>query len=730
MRTRKVSINNSKLSKFIDDKYFLLLTVSFAVSSLVFGVRYFGGLKDGELSLYDRLVQLQAHEPPDPRILIVGIEEKDITSLGKNDLVLSKLINKLDGYQPQSIGLDTFRDVPQEPGNIELTADLQANNKIVTICEHPSGRKNSSPFGIAPPPNVPESRVGFADFATDDRDIVRRNLLSMDIPAGSKCRAGLSFGLVLALNYLSNQGIKLPDRSQNNNDLQIGTTIFKPIESNFGGYQNLGKNANGYQILLRYRFPKVAEQVTMSQVLNGEVKPDRVKDRIVLIGYAEDNKDLFYTPYNFGTSPETIETMPGVVIHAQMISQILSTVMDGRPQIWVWNLGGEFLWIWGWTTSGAFLFRLSRNSRKLSILLASAVTSAVIVTIAISASYILFTFFSGWIPLLPTLISSIAAMVILACSDYIQANDTIKNKLVGKGYKLEIGTDGQPIVLGEGGFKTVYKARNLDLPNQPFCVVKVIKLDNINVSEIDTERLQLAQQLFEKEAKILQGLRHDRIPQLQSFLCKNKEFYLVEDFIEGQTLDNLLNSHWRSEDRIISLLMDVLDVLKYIHSQNVIHADIKPSNLMLKKSDEKLFLIDFGAGKIFKVSNETTIVARKPQSQPNTVRYTPSYSPPTQEIPEEICLFTPGYAPPEQELHGQVYHNSDIYSIGIVAIQALTNIEPTKFERDDNNEIIWRDAAKVREDLAAILDRMVKPQSVDRYQSAQEVIDSLSILKK
>jgi CHASE2 domain-containing sensor protein/tRNA A-37 threonylcarbamoyl transferase component Bud32 len=715
MSDRQVLNNNSKLNRLMNSKFSSIL-IGLTISSLVFGVRSLGGLTNWELSLYDRFLQWQPAESPDPRILIVGIDEQDITAHeGRTDGALSKLINKLDRYQPRSIGLDIYRDIPQEPGNIELTADLQANQKIVTICG------NSAPSGVAPPPNVPAERVGFADIAIDGNQTVRRNLLSLTPTVDSKCRTGQSFGLVLAFNYLSEQGIKIPERSNGNNHLQIESTIFKPLESNFGGYQNLGKDANGYQILLKYRFPKVAEQVTMSQVLNDEIKPDRVKDKIVLIGYtAVSSKDFFFTPYSIGNPPET---MPGVVVHAQMISQILSTVMDSRPQIWVWNLGGEFLWILGWTTTGAWLFRVSRHSRKLSILLAS----AVIVSIAISA-YILFVFSSGWIPLLPTLISSIAAMIILACYDYVRANNTIKNKLVGEGYKLEIGIDGQPIVLGEGGFKTVYKARNLDLPNQPLCVVKVVKLDNINVSEIDTERLQLAQQLFEKEAKILQELKHDRIPQLRSFFCKNKEFYLVEDFIEGQTLDSLLDSQWRSEDSIISLLMDVLDVLKYIHSQNVIHADIKPSNLMLKKSDGKLFLIDFGAGKIFKVSNETTIVARKPQSQPNTVRYTPSYSPPTQEIPEEVCLFTPGYAPPEQALHGQVYHNSDIYSLGIVAIQALTSINPLTFKRDNNNEIIWRDAAKVREDLASILDRMVKPRSVDRYQSAQEVIDLLSIM--
>jgi CHASE2 domain-containing sensor protein len=313
MKERQMLNQNSKLNKLINSKFSFIL-ISFTVSSLVCGVRSLGVLTNWELSLYDQFLQWQPAETPDHRILIVGIEEQDITTHGKSDLVISKLINKLDKYQPRLIGLDIYRDIPQEPGNIELTADLQANQKIIAICG------NSDPSGIAPPPDVPPERTGFADFAIDGQQTVRRNLLSFTPNVDSKCRTGQSFGLLLAFNYLSEKGIKIPDKSNNSSILRIESTIFKPIESNFGGYQNLGKDANGYQILLKYRFPKVAEQMTMSQVLNDEIKPNQVKDKIVLIGYtAVSSKDFFFTPYSI-SNPQ--KTMPGVVVHAQMVVSV------------------------------------------------------------------------------------------------------------------------------------------------------------------------------------------------------------------------------------------------------------------------------------------------------------------------------------------------------------------------------------------------------------------------
>jgi CHASE2 domain-containing sensor protein/predicted Ser/Thr protein kinase len=713
MSNRQIPNNDSKFNRLMNSK-FSSIFIGLTISSLVFGVRSLGSLTNWELILYDRFLQWQPAEPPDPRILIVGIDEEDITAhQGRTDGALSKLINKLDKYQPRSIGLDIYRDIPHEPGNNKLTADLQANQKIVAICG------NSDRSSVAPPPNVSPERVGFADFAIDGNQTVRRNLLSLTPTVDSKCRTGQSFGLVLAFNYLIEEGVKIPERStersNSNNYLQIESTIFKPIESNFGGYQNLDKDANGYQILLRYRFPKVAEQVTMSQVLNDEIEPNQVKDKIVLIGYTADSiKDFFFTPYSIGNPPET---MPGVVIHAQMISQILSSVLDARSQIWVWNLGVEFLWILGWTTTGAWLFRVF--DRPLAFALS---TGGLIVALAI-VSYAIFTFFAGWVPLLPALLA-IAITFAIASLYKFYLDLLIKNpkiiikepevdpfllkgryKIITEPSKSILEGDELPGAIGAGGFGIVYKAHDLDMPGKPLCAVKKLR------SDLDPSTLNSAEMLFNREAETLYKLDHPQIPRLLAYFREGQEFYLVEQFIHGQTLRDVLNSQkQQSEDTVIKWLMEVLTILVYIHNidnTGVIHRDIKPDNLILSKSG-KLVLIDFGVVKILEGFNEIT-QKYQPQPQVNTSPHSGRYT-------------------PAEQHRGKAVYSSDLYALGIVAIEALTGVHAPKLELDDNNQVIWRNTVNIREDLALILDKMVRPRPIDRYQSAQEVIDLLSIM--
>jgi CHASE2 domain-containing sensor protein len=140
--------------------------------------------------------------------------------------------------------------------------------------------------------------------------------------------------------------------------LQLGKTIFKPLEAPSGGYQNQNIDTWGHQVLLNYRFYRspqhFARQVTLSEVLNGQLNPEAVKDRIVLIGVtAPSGKDYFFTPYS--TVKRFDQQIPGVVIQAQMVSQILSAVLDRRPLLWVWPVWGEALWIWGWSLVGGLL---------------------------------------------------------------------------------------------------------------------------------------------------------------------------------------------------------------------------------------------------------------------------------------------------------------------------------------------------------------------------------------
>lgn len=675
---------NSPIKTFMVGKLPPLL-ISLAIASLVVALRQTGVLKDWELGSYDFFVRSQPTQPPDPRLLIVGIDEEDLTAGSSSNRSLSQLLDKLSQYQPRVIGLDIYRDNPQEPDFSLLTSSLQVNSSIIAVCG------NSAPVGVAPPPNVPESRVGFSDVAVDSNLTVRRNLLSLSPDANSKCRAGQSFGLLLALNYLSKEeGIKL---DQSTKELQVGSTTFKPLESDWGAYRNLGKeDANGYQIMLKYHSPTVAEQVTMSQVLKGEIQPDQVKDRIILVGYtAESKKDFFYTPYSAG---QARQIMPGVAIHAQMVSQILRSVKDSSPQIWVWNLGMEFLWVLGWTAIGASLL-FGFFHRPILIL---AIEGTIIGMMA-SICYVLFTFSSGWVPLVPTALSMGAAIAItFAYKRYrtsLAGSPTIlmpaENPLAR--YKIFDTLPG-------GAFGATYKARDSQRVNHPVCVVKQLKS---NFSEPD---LQIARGLFKREAEILEvlGRQHPQIPQLLANFEYNKEFYLVQDFIPGQTLQTVLEQGPQPAHLVADWLLDILSILDHIHSQGVIHRDIKPSNLILRDTDKKFVLIDFGAVKVLQKHFAELTVKQNPKSAPSVV------------------VGTLGYMPPEQ-LAGQPTPSSDIYALGVVALQALTGLNPYELLRD--GEFVWQNAVKVSEKLATILDKMVKQSSSERYQSAQEVIHAL-----
>ncbi len=217
---------------------------------MVIGVQQLGALEEAELNFFDRLVRLQSDEGPAPRLLVVTVTEEDIQKLGKwptDDCTLDKVFDTLEQHQPRVIGLDIYRDLPVEPGNIELATRMEVNDNIIAVCKV----GDAGDPGVPPPPKVPESRVGFSDVVVDPSGIVRRSLLVQTPDKTSKCAADQSFSLQLALHYLEKQGIQQQLTAQNH--LQIGSTIFKPIEEYTAGYQNI--DARGYQVLLNYRSP-------------------------------------------------------------------------------------------------------------------------------------------------------------------------------------------------------------------------------------------------------------------------------------------------------------------------------------------------------------------------------------------------------------------------------------------------------------------------------------------
>ncbi|WP_413172540.1 tetratricopeptide repeat protein [Anabaena azotica] len=259
--------------------------------------------------------------------------------------------------------------------------------------------------------------------------------------------------------------------------------------------------------------------------------------------------------------------------------------------------------------------------------------------------------------------------------------------------------------LGGGGFGETYVAYDTHLPGSPQCVVKKLKPQSSN-----TATLEIARRLFDTEAQVLYKLgTHDRIPQLLAYFEENAEFYLVQEFIPSHDLSQELSpGKTLTENEVISLLQEILEILDFVHQQKVIHRDVNPHNILRREADGKLILIDFGA-----VKEITTQLIT-----------------PTGQTQSTVAIGTPGYIPGEQA-QGTPKLSSDIYALGIIGIQAITGLSPHQLAKDaDTNEIIWRSHTTVTPEFAEFLDKMVCYDFRQRYASATLALNALQELIK
>lgn len=259
--------------------------------------------------------------------------------------------------------------------------------------------------------------------------------------------------------------------------------------------------------------------------------------------------------------------------------------------------------------------------------------------------------------------------------------------------------------LGGGGFSQTYLAADQHLPGKPLCVVKLLK-----PRVTDPESLQAARRLFDREAQVLYSLgSHSQIPRLYAHFEENEEFYLVQEYIEGTLISKELKAaKGEDESYVINLLQDILQTLEFVHQQQVIHRDIKPTNLIRRSSDQRVVLIDFGAVKQIGI----TQIA-------DTFDHQTSFT---------IAIGSNGYMPNEQ-IAGKPRFSSDVYAVGIVGIQALTRCKPSQLPEDPRTgEIIWRDRVDVSVELAEVIDTMIRYDFRQRYQTAADALDALNNL--
>ncbi|HEY9864403.1 MAG TPA: serine/threonine-protein kinase [Candidatus Obscuribacterales bacterium] len=256
-------------------------------------------------------------------------------------------------------------------------------------------------------------------------------------------------------------------------------------------------------------------------------------------------------------------------------------------------------------------------------------------------------------------------------------------------------------ILGQGGFGRTFLAVDEHKPSQPYCVIK-----QFLPQAQGTNNQEKAGELFKQEAIQLEHLgKHQQIPELFAYLIQDNRQYLVQEYIEGQNLlQELAQTGAFSETKIINLLGDLLPVLAFIHQKSVIHRDIKPENIIRRKSDNKLFLVDFGAAKA------ATITAL---GVTGTV------------------IGSVEYVAPEQ-WKGKPIFASDLYSLGVTCIHLLTNKEPKDLFDSGEYDWVWRNYLKVKVNhaLGQVLDKLLQLGTKKRFPTAQEVLDALQLTAK
>ncbi len=364
-----------------------VLIASLLFTGLTVAVRKLGWLQLLELVVFDEMIRHKPDAPLDERLLVVEITEADIEKQKRfpiSDFTIAQVLKKVQQSQPKVIGLDLYRNVPQPPGNDALIQELQASN-IITIIE----LKDINKEGVSAIPGIPPERIGFNDFLLDSDGVVRRNLLYAKIDN----RIYYSFALRTTLKYLQKNDSSI---QVTKDGLHLDQTFFPRLYGSSGGYENI--DYAGRQILISWNSPhKLIRRVSLSDVLEGKVKSDWIKDKIVLIGTsAPSGKDLFLTPYsaNHLGTPK----LSGIFLHVQLVSQLLNITIDGQPLFWFWSEWVEVLWIYSWALIGGAIATKLRH--PLSLLLAVTIASAIL-------SIICLALFSqaAWIPLVPPAIA-------------------------------------------------------------------------------------------------------------------------------------------------------------------------------------------------------------------------------------------------------------------------------------------------------------------------------------
>ena len=381
-----------------------LLAIASSTAGIVISGTFLGLLQPLESAVRDEFFRRRPLEALEEAIVVVTIDEPDIAAVGDwpiPDAVLARLLSKLRSQQPLAIGMDLYRSLPEEPGHEQLREVFRTTPNLIGIEKIIGDR-------VAPPPVLPElGQVALANVIVDSDRNIRRALLS----AVDGTEVKLTLGTRVALIYLETKGITLEMLDARQQKLKLGRAIFTPLRRGDAGYRHQD-DLGGYQILMNWRGPISSfKTISMTDVLEGQLAPEQLRDRIVFIGTSADSvNDFFETPYS-GSGFSHVGPMPGVAVQANLASQIIRSALEGRSLLRGFSTIGEWIWILSWSSIGACgcwmllqvnSFRKNRLLTGIVILLAGCAL--------VSGSYL--AFLGGWIipvwsPLLALILSAI-----------------------------------------------------------------------------------------------------------------------------------------------------------------------------------------------------------------------------------------------------------------------------------------------------------------------------------
>lgn len=398
----------------------VVLFSSLVATAIVAVGRWFGATQPVELWAYDRLLTLRPDEGQDNRFLIVAVDEPTLAMLPTKyepswgtlpDRALADTLKVLERAKPKAIGMDFIRDYAAKP---PLRDRLKQSSTLIGVCKIPGSDQTIQGQAIAPPPEIPIERIGFANIQDEGNKFLRRHML-LQAPDEQYCNTMEAFTLLLARNYLEARGkaygSPLDDQGEIKRSMKFGNAPIWLLDGNGSGYRDRNEQLGGYQTLLNFRavngkLDQIAPIVSLKDVIENKVPVEMIRDRVVMLGLTaatSTKADYWKTPYG---------EVPGVILQTQMASQLISASLDGRPMLWWMPFWAETVWMFGWSlVGGVLVWRIYR----LDCLAIASLGNLVVLS---GSCYITLAVWGGWLPLVPSVIGIIATNVTVGYLTY------------------------------------------------------------------------------------------------------------------------------------------------------------------------------------------------------------------------------------------------------------------------------------------------------------------------